>query len=68
MVLSYNWQLEQAKEVNRALEIVYYLKEHGLVNNVDFTFRVNPHEQTTVFTFHKENVEMYASMITLKFL
>ena len=68
MVLNYKWTLSQHKEVNRALEIVSYLKEQGLLNNVDFTFSVNPDTQTTEFFFHLDGVEMYASMITLKFL
>jgi hypothetical protein len=68
MVLNYKWTLSQHKEVNRALEIVLYLKQQGLVNNTDFTFSVNPETENTEFFFHKENAEKYASMISLKFL
>ncbi len=68
MVLEYKWQLSQVNEVNRALQIVYYLKEQGLLNNIDFTFKLNPHIQTTEFNFVNPVTEMYISMITLKFL
>lgn len=59
--------MAQSREVNRALEIVHWLKEQGLVNNIDYTWCLDIPSKKTLFMFNEEN-QMYMSMITLKFL
>lgn len=65
-LVSFNWEKSQHKEVNRALEMVSYLKDQGLVNNLDFTWSLDPELKCTTFNFYNDK-DMYGSYLTLKY-
>lgn len=66
MDVKINWNEPQYKEVVKAMQIVSWLKEEGLENNIDFTWIFEPPSKTTKFTFFNDK-EKYGTLLALKF-
>lgn len=58
------------KNPNEVMEIVKELRSQKMVQGIDFDFAYHPGGSSayTVFTFHTEKSEKYATLFALKYL